>query len=206
MMSSEIEIEFKNIVTKEEFHRILHKFSIQDCDFFNQENHYFDTPSFTLKRIGCALRIRKKNGHFQLTLKQPAPVGLLETNQSIDEERLNIMLTNGNLPDGEVQNRLKALNVNFDHIKYFGTLTTNRAEINYLDGLLVFDASFYLKKEDYEIEYEVKDRKLGEKNFLSLMDQLNIPIRKTENKIVRFYKEQMKQKQDLSEETANDVD
>lgn len=57
-----------------------------------------------------------------------------------------------------------------------------------LNGLLVFDISSYLNVTDYEIEYEVTDYHQGKKNFQLLMNQLNIPIRKTDNKIVRFYK------------------
>ncbi|MGE8205232.1 CYTH domain-containing protein [Heyndrickxia sp. NPDC080065] len=191
-MSSEIEIEFKNLLTKEEFYRVINQFSIQENDFIEQENHYFDTQVFSLKLIGCALRIRKKKDFYELTLKQPAKVGLLETNERIDIEQVDQMISHGKVPEGEVKNRLQQLDIPLTDLVYFGTLTTKRAEVNYLNGLLVFDHSFYLKKEDFEIEYEVKDRDLGEKKFISLMNQLNIPIRQTDNKIVRFYKEKAK--------------
>ena len=59
-MKQEIEIEFKNIITQEEFKQLLYTFSIKDEDFITQENHYFDTETFSLKNNGCALRIRKK--------------------------------------------------------------------------------------------------------------------------------------------------
>ncbi|MED3651581.1 CYTH domain-containing protein [Heyndrickxia sporothermodurans] len=196
-MGSVIEIELKNIVTKDEFIRIKNEFSIKDNDFTKQINHYFDSPTFKLKQIGCALRIRKKKNQFELTLKQPAEIGLLETNEIINEQQANQMITYGELPEGEVKNKLLQTNFPLHSIRYFGSLTTNRAEINYLDGLLVFDCSSYLNKNDYEIEYEVNDRIIGEKNFQELMNRLNIPIRETENKIVRFYKAK---EQCLSEE------
>lgn len=196
-MGSVIEIELKNIVTKDEFIRIKNEFSIKENDFTKQINHYFDSPTFNLKQLGCALRIRKKKNRFELTLKQPAEIGLLETNEIINEQLANKMITYGELPEGEIKNKLLQTNFPLDSIQYFGSLTTNRAEINYLDGLLVFDYSSYLNKNDYEIEYEVNDRIIGERNFQELMNRLNIPIRETENKIVRFYKAK---EQCLSEE------
>ncbi|MDR4271954.1 CYTH domain-containing protein, partial [Bacillus pumilus] len=50
-----------------------------------------------------------------------------------------------------------------------------------------------LNKEDFEIEFEVDDRKEGQMVFLNLLQQLNIPVRKTENKIKRFYNEKYRQ-------------
>lgn len=48
-------------------------------------NHYFETPNFSLKEAGSALRIRHKGETYTLTLKQPAEVGLLETHQVVTE-------------------------------------------------------------------------------------------------------------------------
>ena len=187
-MSSEIEIEFKNIVTESEFEHIKSTFSVKDQDFHSQDNYYFDTPSFLLREKSCALRIRHKKDVYELTLKQPADVGLLETNEIITPSEFNEMISIGKLPNNEVRNKLEGMNIPLDDLTYFGCLTTKRAEKKVLNGLLVFDISSYLTVTDYEIEYEVTDYHQGKKNFHSLMNQLNIPIRKTDNKIVRFYK------------------
>ncbi|QQZ08205.1 CYTH domain-containing protein [Heyndrickxia vini] len=200
-MASVIEIELKNLVTQEEFIRIKNEFSLTENLFIEQINHYFDSPTFQLKQLGCALRIRKKKNQYELTLKSPAEIGLLETNEKINEQLANQLITSGELPEGEVKNKLRQLSLPLDNINYFGSLTTNRAEINYKDGLLVFDISSYLNKRDFEIEYEVADRIIGERIFQELMNQLNIPIRETENKIVRFYNAK---KQYLSGEKTND--
>jgi uncharacterized protein YjbK len=191
-MSSELEIEFKNLVTKEEFERIISEFRVYPSDMIEQHNYYFDTPLFDIKAKCCALRIRKKKNSFELTLKQPVEEGILETNETLTDRQANKMIEQGYLPNGEVRDKLQQINIPVNQVIYFGRLTTRRAEIEYLEGLLVFDNSSYLNKEDYEIEYEVKNKKIGEQNFLSLMDRLQIPIRATENKIMRFYKEYMK--------------
>ncbi|MGV3466742.1 MAG: CYTH domain-containing protein [Heyndrickxia sp.] len=186
-MSSELEIEFKNLVTKEEFMKLIHEFNIQSQEMVVQQNYYFDTPSFDIKNKKSALRIRKKKEKYELTLKQPVADGNWETNEELEEDVAIKMIETGYLPAGEVKNTLTNLNIPLDNLTCFGSLTTKRAEINYLDGLLVFDNSSYLNKEDYEIEYEVKDRNIGEQHFHELMERFHIPLRATENKVIRFY-------------------
>ncbi|MEI5906542.1 CYTH domain-containing protein [Bacillus spongiae] len=191
-MSQEIEIEFKNMLTKDEFNRLKHHFSIKENQFSIQVNDYFDTPTFALKQLGCALRIRKKNQKTVLTLKQPLQVGLLETHQPISNLDREHFIQSGHLPDGEVKEALLLLSSTIKKLVHFGDLQTNRAEFNYKGGLLVLDHSTYLNTQDFELEYEVQNPETGSENFLSLLDELNIPIRKSDNKIKRFYLAKMK--------------
>ena len=51
-MHQEIEIEFKNLLTKEEFYLLCERFSLSEADFIMQENHYFDSEDFALKNKG----------------------------------------------------------------------------------------------------------------------------------------------------------
>jgi len=187
LVSTEIEIEFKNIVTAHEFKQFLAAFKILPEDFWSQDNLYFDTSNFALKEKHSALRIRKKKQQFELTLKTPAKEGLLETNQLISEFEATRMINNESFPKGDVLQQIQALQVPYEEIVYFGTLTTKRAEIPYLDGLLVFDHNFYLNEEDFEIEYEVKEPVAGEQNFMNLMKKFNVPLRPVKNKVRRFY-------------------
>lgn len=186
-MSQNIEIEFKNILTKEEFLKITSHFKLENSMFKTQVNHYFDTPSFTLKDCGSALRIREKGENFEMTLKQPANLGLLETNQQLTAKEAEEILASGQIPDGEVKDAVSALIKDVELLQYFGSLTTDRAEFSYEGGLLVLDHSYYLNTEDYEIEYEVTDEAEGLKIFSELLAELNIPARTTDNKIKRFY-------------------
>lgn len=192
-MSQNIEIEFKNMLTKEEFIQLKSHFQVKSSDFIKQENHYFDTLDFALKEKGCALRIREKKGRFEMTLKQPHPEGLLETNQILGDEQANILLNGGQIMDGIVKTQILTLNVNTDDIQYFGSLITDRVELPYLEGLLVLDFSSYLNVQDYEVEYEVSNRDIGESTFLNLLSKLNIPIRESKNKVRRFYEEKKRQ-------------
>ncbi|MBO9128638.1 CYTH domain-containing protein [Bacillus sp. 165] len=189
-MKQEIEIELKNIVTKQEFETLVNAFNIHS--FSTQVNHYFETPSFSLKDKGAALRIRFKNDAYTLTLKQPAKVGLLETHQSLTKEDATRMIQTGKIVPGGILNLLHSLSVLPDELQYLGELTTNRAEIIYKGGILMFDHSFYFDTDDYELEYEVKDEQEGRKQFLELLQSHHIPVRHTENKIKRFFLEKQK--------------
>lgn len=193
-MSQNIEIEFKNMLTKEEYERLLLEFSIDKQQIFTQENHYFDTPNFSLKKQESALRIREKQGSYEMTLKQPAKVGLLETNQTLNKEEASQAIQTGKLPAGIIQHRLEKNDIPFSCIEYFGSLVTKRVEITYKKGLLVLDYSSYLNQEDYEVEYEVDHYHEGHKTFQELLLNFQIPVRRTENKICRFYQQKYDKK------------
>lgn len=187
----ELEIEFKNMLTKDEFLRIQNAFAITDKAFFLQENHYFDTPDFTLKQAKSALRIRIKNGQAVLTLKEPAEVGLMETHQEIAHpERLERFA----IPEGPVKKQLSNLGIEISRVEYFGTLATRRVEKKLESGVIVLDCSRYINKEDYELEFEVSEYEKGYRDFKNLLSEFQIPIRKTKNKIVRFYEAKMNER------------
>jgi uncharacterized protein YjbK len=186
-VSQNIEIEFKNMLTKEEFHFLAQYFKIKPEQFKKQINHYFDTNSFTLKDHSSALRIREKGSQFEMTLKQPAQQGLLETNQMLTSRQAELALSSGKLPEGEVKDAVVKLIKDIEPLQYFGSLTTLRAEFEYKEGLLVLDHSYYLNKEDYELEYEVLNESEGYQIFSKLLEELKIPVRPTDNKIKRFY-------------------
>lgn len=186
-MSQHIEIEFKNLLLKEEFARLCAYFHVLNSDFIRQENHYFDTQDFSLKNLGCALRIREKNGHFEMTFKQPHPDGLLETNENVSEKQALSFINGEDLQSGAIYSTLTGIGIHPKELTYFGTLATERAEFPYNGGLLVLDCSSYLNIQDYEVEYEVTNKVDGELIFHQLLNELQIPVRKTKNKVRRFY-------------------
>ena len=151
-MSQNIEIEFKNLLTEEEFLRLITFFNIDASLFKIQINHYFDTPSFSLKENGSALRIREKGNEFEMTLKQPAVQGLLETNQLLSGDQAKKILKSGKILEGQVKDAISKMIQDVDSLLYFGSLTTERAEFDYKEGLLVLDHSYYLNTEDFELE------------------------------------------------------
>ncbi|MBC2283030.1 CYTH domain-containing protein [Listeria booriae] len=186
-MSQDLEIEFKNLLSVEEYDALIAEFGLKEEDFFTQTNYYFDTPDFQLKEKLCALRIRKRELHYELTLKTPEQVGLLETTQILAEEQVTAILDGANIPVGQVRDALQSLGINHETLHMFGSLTTTRAEKNYKKGLLVFDKSFYADTHDFELEYEVTDFDKGETIFDRFLEERGIKKRETPNKILRFY-------------------
>lgn len=188
-MTQEIEIEFKNLLTKDECNLLMQIFNVTANDFISQENFYFDTVNFLLKEKQSALRIRKKQDKYILTLKQPHEQGLLETHQVLTEDQAIALLNNEEvqLLDGSIKDAIANMDINPNHLTYLGALKTDRIEINHNGNILVLDHSFYLNHEDYELEYEVKDPVTGKNFFLEILKQNNIPLRNTKNKIQRFF-------------------
>lgn len=188
-MVQEIEIEFKNLLTKNEFELLMKEFNVTPKDFISQENYYFDTVNFSLRDKHSALRIRKKQDKYILTLKQPHEQGLLETHQELTEAQAFSLLNSEvtKMVDGTVKEAIATLGITPDELYYLGALKTDRIEIIDDDNILVLDHSFYLEHEDYELEYEVKDPVTGKEKFLKILKQNNIPLRTTKNKIQRFF-------------------
>ena len=185
----EIEIEFKNMLTEKEYHQVKKYFSLKESDFFVHENEYFETATFALQKQHSALRIRKKADQYILTLKQPASEGLLETHQILSSEEVQSFRLNQQLPVGEVKTVLEKSAIMINELHSLGVLKTKRAEVPYQNGLIVLDHSFYLDTEDFELEYEVQQALEGKQAFITLLSELNIPIRPTKNKIVRFFEQ-----------------
>ncbi|AQY50550.1 adenylate cyclase [Listeria weihenstephanensis] len=186
-MSKDLEIEFKNMLTEEEYTTLIEEFRLKEDDFFTQTNYYLDTADFQLKDKLAALRIRKRELYYELTLKTPEQVGLLETTQILVEEQVTAILDGANIPVGQVRDLLQTLGVDHQDLIMFGSLTTTRAEKDYKNGLLVFDKSFYSDTHDFELEYEVPDFDKGKVIFEQFLEERDIPKRPTMNKILRFY-------------------
>lgn len=186
-MAKELEIEAKNLLTETEFMKLLASFSIQKEQFITQSNHYFETDDLALKNKGAALRIREKDGRFTLTLKLQQEDGVLETHQTISREEATNMIEGQVLLEGEIKDELQSLQINITTLHFLGTLKTERAEIAYKDGLLVFDKSFYFDCIDYEIEYEGSSKGVVSANFGDLLATHDIPVREMQHKIARFF-------------------
>lgn len=184
-LAQELEIEFKNMLTKEEYASLLTTYQLEN-NIKTQTNDYFDTVDFLIREKGAALRVRNKKDSLVLTLKQPANEGLLETHQSISLETFKAIKKNGSLPEGEVRSQLQELGIQ-DQLLHLGRLTTHRAEFATDKGLLVLDHSEYLNREDFELEFEVSAYEAGERAFNHLLQQHQIPKRAAKNKILRFF-------------------
>ncbi|EGA0597106.1 CYTH domain-containing protein [Listeria monocytogenes] len=186
-MVKELEIEFRNLLTKEEYDTLIESFRVKEDDFFEQTNYYLDTANFGLKELHSALRIRQLETQYQLTLKTPEARGLMETTQILGEDQASAIISGANIPVGPVRDTLKELGINHEDLQVFGSLKTIRAEKDYKKGLLIFDKNFYGSISDFDLEYEVADYDKGKEIFDKLLKEYQITNQPAENKVARFY-------------------
>lgn len=186
-MGEHLEIEFKNLLTKEEFTHLVDTYKFHDEDFFIQKNIYFDTVDYLLQKQQAALRIRIKEGKGEITLKTPQEKGLLETTDTVSEEQLAQFKETGHFPCSHIINhKLKKLGTSIEHLKLTASLKTKRAEKQLNpDTLLVLDESWYHGQHDLELELETTSFSEGEQFFNTFLKENNISKRPTKNKIQR---------------------
>ena len=103
---------------------------------------------FVLDKLAIITNVRSKKN---------AEHAHLETTDKITAIEAQQMLEGKGFYAQEVAKRLALHHIPLEQLHVFGSLTTDRVEIPYKEGLLVFDHSFYLQCDDYEVEYEAKD-------------------------------------------------
>jgi uncharacterized protein YjbK len=183
ILHKEHEIEFKNLLTKEEFEHLLAQFHLDQTHFHSQTNFYYDTPDNYFKNNKMGFRLRVLNTHNELTLKAPVQKHVMEeTTLSISNTERDNIIQHNQFPVVPFLETIK----DKDLLACLGSIQTNRAHIPYQNGILFFDHSIYSQVEDFEIEYESQDIENGEKIFLQLLETYQIPIRNTDKKIARL--------------------
>ena len=191
-LSEEIEIEFKSMLTQNEYEELLRYYNITDDQFVIQTNLYFDTADFQLKKHGMGLRIRRFDTKAEATLKIPQSVGLLEVTDALTITEVEQVLDKKQFASGaaEILARLKQLNISLLDLSLIGKLITKRAEFIIPEGKLALDESWYGQQHDFELELEVSVPSYGEEDFNQLLKKFDLPYRKTQNKIARAVTEQ----------------
>lgn len=182
----EIEIEYKNLLSKAEFDLLLHKYPFPKGPQ-TQINYYFDTKDCLLATNQHALRIREKNNTYTLTLKQPYGTNILETHDILTKQEALDWIGGNMISKKETANQLKKIDVVPDKLTFLGSLTTKRYECLVDKMTMVLDYSMYNGHEDYELEIEVYDEIVGRQFFNTVLNDNNIIKRKTPNKIERFF-------------------
>ncbi|MCI1903801.1 MAG: CYTH domain-containing protein [Enterococcaceae bacterium] len=187
-MSTFLEIEFKTMMNKAEYLRLQAELHLAEEDAFVQENDYFDTADFDLKKLHCGLRIRRFSERGEVTLKVPEGAGLLEITDALTLAETEFYLSKRTLPSfGQVAQALKERGFRTTDFHLWGSITTKRFEKHLPIGDLALDRSSYEGTVDYELELEVKTAQQGEKDFLQFLAEHQLPYRRSAKKVARLY-------------------
>lgn len=197
-MNEQLEIEFKTLLSKEHYDRLIQEYQLTPADGITQTNIYFDTKKNELKDLHIGLRMRLLDSHGEITLKTPHPdsdVALIETTVTMEPDELKQMAAAGRLPRiPSIQTKLDRWQLSLEDMQPIGELTTRRIELPFQEGYsLVLDKSSYYGKTDYELEMETPEETTGKTNFFAYLKDREILYRPADNKIVRMFK----RKQDI---------
>lgn len=190
-MPYNLEIEFKNLLNKQDFYRLCTMFKIGTQDFTLQKNYYYDTDEVLADKL-MALRIRQRAGVTLITLKQKA-VQSKHAQIEITEPftaTINELLTNPHsvLPK-PINNHLAMEQVVLTELTCIGHIETLRKELDYQGGTLCLDYSrFNSNQIDYELEFEFDSINDGETIFDNFLLQHNIQRKPAKNKVSRMLK------------------
>lgn len=183
VVMNHLEIEFKTLLTKEEYDSLRDFFKEQPP--IRQTNHYIDTPDQAIRNHQMALRIRTLADRAELTLKVPQEAGNFEYNQALTFDQVEDFLSKKKLPQGEIASFLTDLGIPLATLDVWGSLETERREKRIPKGLLAFDRSRYNSIEDYELEMEV-DAASDEAYFHEFLKEKQIEYKPAKSKVARL--------------------
>ncbi len=182
-MQKSVEVEFKSLLTKDEYERLIKKFKGNRTDL--QTNHYFDTSRFSLKAVDASLRVRQRES-YELTLKKKKGYTIQEYSLPITEEVFKVIKETGIVPDSDLKQELIPI-IGEQKLNNFLSLSTLRMFFPYGKGILFLDKSTYLGVTDYELEYEARNYHDGKKEFIQLIGELQIQYKKSDKKVKRAF-------------------
>ena len=185
----QVEREFKNLLTKRQYHSLLEDFKPLLTKEITQTNSYYDWDGI-LQSHKMALRIRIVEGKTvgEITLK--IPQSSLEVLEFTHEMPVEMLLKYNeqkqfSLPLS-IKEALESNGVFIEKVKQISLLTTHRFEGPLSNNeWLVLDESYYNGKVDYEMEMEVQNLSLGEEVFLQILQKYQIQREQAESKIKR---------------------
>ena len=185
----EIEKEFKNLLTKEQYTSLVEDYKDVFTKDVTQTNSYYDYEGL-LQEHKMALRIRIVEGKDtgEITLKIPqSSLEVLEFTEVVPVDILNQYNNDKQftLPSS-IQKALEKEGISLQSVMQTALLTTHRLEGALSENeWLVLDESHYHGNIDFEMEMEVRSLELGEPVFLGILAKYNIKRRQAESKIKR---------------------
>lgn len=182
-MSNNMEIEAKMLLSEKEYLALASNILKYNPRVMQQTNYYLDTDDAKLESYGLGLRIREKNGNFEITLKAPLSEGLLEKNCPLTKDEFKSILHGENVKNSTFE-FLQILGFDIDKIHVICSLSTYRIECDYDGGLLCIDKSTYGNVTDYELEMEHDSMVDAEEKLKQFCAEANVPTHEL-NKVTK---------------------
>ncbi|HFI0255443.1 TPA: CYTH domain-containing protein [Streptococcus suis] len=183
MKKVHLEIEYKTLLTKSEYKRLLPEF--EDTEPIQQTNYYIDTQKLDMKNNRFSLRVRTLIDKAELTLKIPQKVGNQEYNQSLTLSEAESLLADFQLPAGQIFDIISKEDIPINQLKVWGQLTTKRYEKQTSIGLMALDENTYNGNIDYELEVEVLNSEEGKIAFDYYLKKRSIQFKYASSKVAR---------------------
>ena len=187
-MAKNLEIEYKNILSQAEYEKLFQHYSFEETVPLTQENFYFDTANGELSKRHIGLRVRITDNYVHLTMKQPVKDHQkLETTEKLTKSDGESIKANGKLSHGgEVENFLASIDILLEDLIIIGQFKTIRHQQVVEGQDMVLDHCFFTNFEDYELEVETNNPKIGLTFYQNLLQKFQIPQRPIKQKIVRM--------------------
>lgn len=180
-MSTNIEREFKTILTAAQAHAIAAAYPFAAA--FTQTNHYFDTASGALRQLHVGLRLRQFADHAEQTLKVPTGPGrtLTELTDPLPAGTASLQLTATNT----VGHWLRSQGITAP-LTEFAVATTQRRLAELPAGLLTLDHTTYGNgRSDWELELEYHHRDAAAATCQAILTRFGITATPPQNKVAR---------------------
>lgn len=177
-MSKNIEVEIRCDLSEKDYEIVRKDFS--NTKTYTQTNYYLDTKELSFSCENHGLRIREKNGKFELTLKSKINDNYLEINQEITAKTKEILVNPGYFPSGEVKDYLlKNTTIDPNKLSIICSLKTTRLDIPFECTIISLDKNEYFNVVDYNIECESINNNDVENTLNKFLSKYNIKIKKS---------------------------
>lgn len=176
--TQELEAEYKALISKKMYKKLSEYLKVIATaqPVYQQINYFFDTTDLELNKKKLTLRIRKKLGQWELTLKVPVktPFSRCTTKEEYnfpisDEQAITYLQSGIHANDQRIRVILKSLNIDDQSVfSCLGSLKTERTEFLFYSDIICLDHNWYNDVEDYEIEWETSNHPFVEEAFRKL--------------------------------------
>ncbi len=178
-----IEIEFKNSLTREQFEHLCTIFPLKQII---QKSTYLDTSDICLLRKRIALRIRETNQGIKLTIKHEFDNYIKEVTDEISSEEVQMIIETGKIKSKIINEYLYEQGIKDKFYKVTATFVTDRRFCDLEEGKLFLDKTIFENDStDYELEVEYDNYEQGKVKFHKLLTKYDLERQKTEHKISR---------------------